>query len=90
MPDDDWRKKWATANGKPQDLDDLAKDKDFAAAIGAAVSRSNETMPVIEKVRKFIVAPHPFTVENGQMTPTLKVRRHAVMREYREDLEKLY
>jgi long-chain acyl-CoA synthetase len=90
VPDDDWRKKWATANGKPQDLDDLAKDKDFAAAIGAAVSRSNETMPVIEKVRKFIVAPHPFTVENGQMTPTLKVRRHAVMREYREDLEKLY
>lgn len=90
VADDDWARKWAKTNGKPTDLDDLAQDPDFKKAVGDAVTRANESMSVIEKVRKHIVADHAFTVENGQMTPTLKVRRHAVLREFREDLEKLY
>ena len=36
------------------------------------------------------IATYTGTVENGQMTPTLKVRRHAVLREYRDALETLY
>ncbi|MEQ9111743.1 MAG: AMP-dependent synthetase/ligase [Rhodospirillaceae bacterium] len=90
VPDADWCKKWSNANNKPEDLETLCGDADFITAIGEAVTRSNSDMPVIEKVRKFIIAPHPFTVENGQMTPTLKVRRHAILREFREDLEALY
>ncbi len=91
VPSADWMKKWAKDNGKESaELDDLADDSDFRSAIGEAVKRANTDMSVIEKVRKFIIAPHPFTVENGQMTPTLKVRRHAVLREFREDLEALY
>ena len=81
---------WARDNDKPRDLEDLAEDKDFKAAIAQAVSRANDNVTVIEKVRKHVVAPHAFTVENGQMTPTLKVRRHAVLREFREQLEALY
>lgn len=90
VPDAEWLKKWAKSSGKENSLESLAKDKQLISAISEAVSRSNKTVPVIEKVRKFVVAPHPFTVENGQMTPTLKVRRHAVLREFRENLEALY
>lgn len=90
VPDAEWLKKWAKSNDKENSLENLAKDTQLISAISEAVSRSNKTVPVIEKVRKFIVAAHPFTVENGQMTPTLKVRRHAVLREFREHLEALY
>ncbi len=91
VPNEDWIQRWAKENGKESsDLEDLATDGDFKSAIGDAVTRANADMSVIEKVRKYIVSPHAFTVENGQMTPTLKVRRHAVLREFREDLEALY
>lgn len=90
VADEDWSRKWAKTNGKSSDLEELAEDENFRSAISAAVSRANESMSVIEKVRKHIVAHHTFNVENGQMTPTLKVRRHAVLREFRENLEKLY
>lgn len=90
VADDEWARRWGKENGKPTDLEHLAEDSDFKAALSEAVARANESMSIIEKVRKHIVAPHAFTVENGQMTPTLKVRRHAVLREFREDLEHLY
>ena len=90
VADEDWCEKWAKENGKPTNLEELAEDVEFLAAIGQAVSKANESVSVIEKVRKHIVSPHQFTVENGQMTPTLKVRRHAVLREFREQLESLY
>jgi len=90
VADEDWQRKWAKENGHPNELDQLAENVEFKAALSEAVSRASEAMSIIEKVRKHIVAPHAFTVENGQMTPTLKVRRHAVLREFREDLDKLY
>lgn len=90
VADEDWQRKWAKENGHPNELGDLAENTEFKKALSEAVGRANEAMSIIEKVRKHIVASHAFTVENGQMTPTLKVRRHAVLREFREDLEKLY
>ena len=44
----------------------------------------------IEQVRKFIIADAPFTVDNGQMTPTLKVRRHIVQDVYANKIDNLY
>jgi long-chain acyl-CoA synthetase len=41
-------------------------------------------------VRRFVIAAEPFSIENGQLTPTLKVRRHKVAVRYREALEALY
>jgi long-chain acyl-CoA synthetase len=41
-------------------------------------------------VRRFVIAAEPFTIANGQMTPTLKVKRHAVREVYGEALGALY
>jgi len=38
----------------------------------------------IERVRRFMIASEPFTTSNGQMTPTLKIRRHAIRRAHRD------
>ena len=63
---------------------------EFRSAVARAVEKANAQLGQTEKVRKFILSQHPFTIENGQMTPTLKVRRHAVIREFQDKLETLY
>ena len=55
-----------------------------------AVERANAKLALPERVRKFVVASEPFTIENAQMTPTLKVRRHVVRELYAGALEALY
>ena len=71
-------------------VDSLARDSAFRAAIGKAVEHANAPLSAIEKVRKVTLAHQAFTVENGQLTPTLKVRRHAILREDRDALDTLY
>jgi long-chain acyl-CoA synthetase len=60
------------------------------AALDKAVERANAKLALPERVRKFVVASEPFTIENAQMTPTLKVRRHVVRELYAGALEALY
>jgi long-chain acyl-CoA synthetase len=90
VPDAEFAAQWAQQNGVAADLASLANNADFKLVIARKVEHANQGLSVIEKIRKFVLATQPFTVENGQMTPTLKVRRHAVLREYRDALEALY
>jgi long-chain acyl-CoA synthetase len=59
-------------------------------ALGHAVSRANERLSVIEKVKRFALADEPFAIDNGLMTATLKVRRHAVLARYRDRIEAMW
>ena len=90
VPSESFAKSWSDQNNAPSDLASLATSAEFKSMIAKAVERGNAQLGTIEKVRKFILAPQPFTVENGQMTPTLKVRRHTIVREYKDALEDLY
>ena len=90
VPDADFVAAWAEENGVNGNLESLAGNSAFKTAIARQVEYANANLSAIEKVRKFLLATQPFTVENGQMTPTMKVRRHAVLREYRDALEALY
>lgn len=90
VPDADWMRDWARENKKPNDLGELADDKEFHSALAPAIGRMNKAVNNIEKVRRFIIAHEAFTVENEQMTPTMKVRRHVVREIYGDRLEALY
>jgi len=90
VPDADFAANWAKAHAVSEYLATLAHNAEFKAVIAKAVENANKQLSAIEKVRKFALATQAFTVENGQMTPTLKVRRHAVLREYRAALDALY
>jgi long-chain acyl-CoA synthetase len=61
-----------------------------AKALGKAVDRVNDELNVIERVRRFVVADTPFTVENEQLTPSLKIRRHVIAKAYGERLDALF
>ncbi len=90
VPDPDFAASWGSSHGVPGDLDTLSTNPDFRSVIAKAVERANSQLSPLEKVRKFVLAPRQFTVENGQMTPTLKVRRHAIIQEYGAQLDALY
>ena len=75
-----------------QELVDRAQGDDAALqkSIAAVVSRVNQGLANIERVRRFVIAHEAFTTANGQMTPTLKIRRHAIRAVYGTALEALY
>jgi long-chain acyl-CoA synthetase len=50
----------------------------------------NADLSVIEKIRRFILADAGFTIENEQLTPSMKIRRHVISKVYRERLDALY
>ncbi|MHB1217321.1 MAG: AMP-dependent synthetase/ligase [Alphaproteobacteria bacterium] len=90
VPNKEFAEQWAKKNGKPADLATLAQDTQFQTAVYQAVERVNKDMSVIERVRRIILAAEPFSVENGMMTPTLKIRRHKIRDKYGEALKRLY
>jgi long-chain acyl-CoA synthetase len=59
-------------------------------AIGKAVDRVNADLSVIEKIRRFVLADEAFSVENEQLTPSLKIRRHVIGKVYGERLDALF
>jgi len=62
----------------------------ITGAVGAAVARVNQSVSPRERVRRFLIASEPFTPANGLMTPTLKIRRHAIRGAYGAALDQLY
>jgi len=54
------------------------------------IDKVNINLPKIEKIKKFIIINNQFTIENGMMTPTLKLKRYKIIKKYKIELEKLY
>ena len=79
-----------TAEGTVPDLASLAADPGFNKAIAAAIARVNRSLTPSEQVRRFLIATAPFTIANGLMTATLKLKRHAIRDAYDGALEALY
>jgi long-chain acyl-CoA synthetase len=69
---------------------DVTKDPDLHARLQRAVDRVNADLSVIEKVRRFILADEGFSIENEQLTPSMKIRRHVISKVYGERLDALY
>jgi long-chain acyl-CoA synthetase len=69
---------------------EIASAPDRQERLQAAVDRVNADLSVIERVRRFIVADDAFTIENEQLTPSMKIRRHVISAVYGEQLAALY
>ena len=50
----------------------------------------NKNLSKIERIKKFIVIKDQFTIENGLITPTLKLKRYKIIKKYKNELENLY
>ena len=54
------------------------------------IEKINKNLSKIEKIKKFIIIKDQFTIENGLMTPTLKLKRYKIINNYKTEIEKLY
>ena len=81
---------WAAAHGKTGPVERLVDDADLRAEVQAAVDEANKAVSQAEAVRRFSVLPGDWTEEDGQLTPSLKVKRHVVMRQFRRAVDDLY
>ena len=90
VPDQTWLEEWCMSVAKKPVMADLRDDPDLRGYLARVVERINASLSTIEKVRRFIVAEEPFSIENGEMTPTMKTRRHKLHARYGDALEALY
>jgi long-chain acyl-CoA synthetase len=80
------------AHDKPLDtpVADLTEDPEMLAAIQGAVDEANHAVSKAEAIRKFVILPVDFTEEGGELTPSLKLKRTVVMKEFSSEVDALY
>jgi long-chain acyl-CoA synthetase len=83
---------WKAETGKPATatVADLHEDADLLAALQSAVDDANKAVSGAEAIKKIRVLTIDFSEETGELTPTLKVKRHVVMKTFGADVEALY
>ena len=88
--DPDTLTRWARQHTKLGDLEALAADPDLLAEIQAAIDQVNTKRSRAESIRKFRVLAHVLTAEDGELTPTMKVKRNIVYEHHAEVIAELY
>lgn len=68
----------------------LIKNTTIVALIQKEVDKRQQNFSNYEKIRKFVLLPRAFTIEDGQLTPTMKVKRTIVEQEYASQIEEIY
>lgn len=77
---------------KKQDVPirELVADEELRGALQRAVDEANRLVSRAESIRKFVVLPVDFTEEGGHLTPSLKLKRDAILRDFEAEIEALY
>ena len=81
---------WAKEQGVDADPAALAADERVRALLQEVVDDANRERSRFEQVKRFVILPRDFTMEAGEITPTLKVRRRAVQEHFAADIDALY
>ncbi len=81
---------WAQEKGLSGDLTELAVNDQVRASIQAHLDKINEKFARVEQIKKFAILPRDLSQENGELTPTLKVKRAVVTEKNGDVVEQLY
>ncbi|MFF0292148.1 AMP-dependent synthetase/ligase [Kitasatospora sp. NPDC004614] len=82
---------WLKSRGRPQlDIHGVLTDHELHQEVQRAVAAANTTVSRAESIRAFRLLPHEFTLDDGLLTPSLKIRRAAVADRYAQDIDELY
>ena len=81
---------WAQHHKKNGGISDLHDDLKLRSEIGSVIDDANQTVSKAESIRKFTILPVDWTEEGGQITPSLKLKRNVVMRQFRDDIDAIY
>lgn len=82
---------WASAKGIAfKDLADLSRNEKVKALLDQHIEEKNQSLAKYEQIKRFEVLPVDFTIETGELTPTLKMKRKVVNEKFKEAIESLY
>ena len=82
--------RWAAERGVEGDVGALSRDPRVLELVQGIVDDANKERSRFEQVKRFVILPRDFTMEDGEMTPTLKLRRRAVVQHFEREIETLY
>ncbi|MFH8343392.1 AMP-dependent synthetase/ligase [Streptomyces sp. NPDC018045] len=90
--DEEFLPRWAAEHGRPpgQSVTELSADPELLATVQRAVDDGNAAVSKAESVRKFRILPTQFTEESGHVTPSLKLKRNVVAKDFAEEIEAIY
>ncbi|KOT78795.1 long-chain fatty acid--CoA ligase [Streptomyces rimosus subsp. pseudoverticillatus] len=90
--DEEFLPRWAAEHGRPagQGVAELSQDPELLAAVQRAVDDGNAAVSKAESVRKFRILPTQFTEESGHVTPSLKLKRNVVAKDFADEIEAIY
>ncbi|MFV2119818.1 AMP-dependent synthetase/ligase [Streptomyces sp. Act-28] len=90
--DEEFLARWAAEHGKPagSTAAQLRDDPELLAEVQRAVDDGNAAVSKAESVRKFRVLPAQFTEEAGHITPSLKLKRNVVAKDFADEIEAIY
>lgn len=88
--DPDGLAEWAADHDLDRATQDLAHHPDLVATVQEAVDAANLSVSRAESIRRFAILPNDLTIEAGELTPTLKVRRATVEKTYADAIDSLY
>jgi long-chain acyl-CoA synthetase len=81
---------WAGEHGLPEDLSKLADSEQVRELVQAELDRANSHYAQVEQVKRFKILDHDLSIEDGELTPTLKVKRNVIYDRYRDLFESMY
>ncbi len=81
---------WAQENGLPEDVAQLATADEVRALVQSELDRANANYAQVEQIKKFAILDRDLSLEEGELTPTLKVKRNVVNDRYAELFDSLY
>jgi len=83
---------WRARQGKPTDMEiaDATEDPDLRSEIDAAIAEANQAVSRAESIKRFRILGDDFTEEAGQLTPSLKLRRAVIEKDFAADIDALY
>ena len=83
-------KKWATRHGLSGSYGALAARPEVRAELDKAFEALNDELPSYSTIKKFAILPAELTTEGGELTPSLKIKRRAIEKKYRDLLDGMY
>jgi long-chain acyl-CoA synthetase len=81
---------WAKENGLPEDLAELAEAEEVQEMVEKELERANSNYAQVEQAKKVKVLDHDLSIDSGELTPTLKVKRNVVYERYEDLFESMY
>ncbi len=72
------------------DIEELVTNSKIIELYNGRIKDFNAKLPSYETIKKFVILPREFTIEGGELTPTLKLKRKEIYKIYRDKIEQMY